>query len=123
MLDMIQIGPDILPPEAYNLDMSCANSFTPSYHDTYNCDQYGKSWRNAYTTRAVTDDLAARHVEIVFGGFNLVDGGAVPWWRMQSHSLLPDGDRGIGDCSNPVKSIYTISAGMSPRPSRGPRAC
>ena len=78
MLDMIQVGPDILPPEVFNLDVSCGNSFTPISHDTYNCGQIGKAWKNIYTTRAVTDDVAARHVEIVFGGLNLVDGGTVP---------------------------------------------
>ena len=75
MLDMMQVGPVILPPEVYNLDVGCANSFTPIYHDTYNCGQYGKSWKNIYTTRAVTDDMAARHVEIVLGGST--------WWRAE----------------------------------------
>ena len=42
MLDMIQVGPDILPAESFNLDVSCANSFTPIGHDTYNFGQYKK---------------------------------------------------------------------------------
>ena len=109
LLDTLQVGPSILPSKAFNIDIGASNSFTPILDNAYNLGQHGLVWRNTWCSRVVTDDVAARGVEVILGGLDLADGSTVPWWRVKEAAMIPDGVRDIGSACNQVNHIFACN--------------